>query len=126
MDIKLIDHAHRDVIDHVVEILWVIVERRYWRKNHDAHAREFQHVLQMNLVERRLAHHEDELTSFFENYVRRAMNQVVAEAVRDRCERPHTARRDHHSQRHERATRDRSSLRADAVVLCGQALYVLE
>src|SRR3954452_19881759 len=97
MDIKLIDHAHRDVIDHVVEALGVIVERRNWRKYHDAHARKFQHVLEMDLAEWRLAHDEHELSSFFENHVCRAMNKVVAEAMRDRCERAHAARRDHHS-----------------------------
>src|SRR4051812_22817609 len=126
MDIKLIDHAHRDVIDHVVEILWVIVERRHWGKNHDAHAREFQHVLEMDFVEWRFTHNEDELSTFLENHVRRAMNQVVAQPMSNRCERAHTAWRDHHSERYERAAGDRSSLCADAVALRSQALYVLE
>jgi hypothetical protein len=54
------------------------------------------------------------------------MYQVVAEAMRDRCKRAHTAWRDHHSQRHERATGDRRALRAGAVTLRREALYVLQ
>src|SRR5215213_3301819 len=126
MDIKLIDHAHRYVIDHVVEILRVVVERGHGRKNDDAHAREFQHVLEVNLAERRLAHDQHELSSLFENYVGGAMNKIVAEAVRNRGERAHAARRDYHSEGYKRATRDRSTLRADTVTLCRQALYVFQ
>src|ERR1043166_4470617 len=80
----------------------------------------------MYFAERRLAHHQHELASFFQDHVGGAMNQVVAEAVRDGSESAHAARRDHHSECYERAARDRRTLRPDAVALCREALYVLE
>ena len=80
----------------------------------------------MYLAERRLAHHEHEFASFFQNHVGGAVNQVVAEAVRDGSERAHAARCDDHSERDKRAARDRSSLRTDPIALRREALYVLE
>src|SRR6185295_7440071 len=80
----------------------------------------------MDLVEGRLAHDEHEFASLFENHVGSAMNQVVAEAVRDRGQRAHAARRDHHSQCYKRAARDRRSLRTNTVALRREALYILE
>src|SRR6185295_18772511 len=83
MDVKLIDHAHRDVIDHIVKVLGVVVERGHRRKYDHAHARQFQHVLKMYFVEWRLTHDQHELASLFEDYVGGAMNQIVAQAMRD-------------------------------------------
>src|SRR5205085_7124203 len=80
----------------------------------------------MYLIERRLAYYQHQLSSLFQDHVGRAMNQVVAEAVSDGCESAHAARRDDHAQRDKRTARDRGALRADAVTLCCQALYVLE
>ena len=62
----------------------------------------------------------------FENHVGGAVNQIVAQTVCDGGERAHAARRDHHSQRHKRATGDRCALRADAVTLRREALYVFQ
>src|SRR6185295_10471902 len=98
MNIKLIDHAHRDVIDHVVEVLWVVVERGYGRKYHDAHARQLQHVFEMYLVEWRLAHNQHELASLFQDHVGGAMDQIIAETVSDGGEGAHAAWRDHHTE----------------------------
>src|SRR5688572_20915986 len=125
MDIELIDHSHRYVIDHVVEILWIVVESRHRRKNHHAHARQFQHVLQMYFIERRLTYDQNELSLFLQDHVSSTVNQVVAKAMRDCSQRAHAARRDHHSQRYKRAARDRCALRADTVSLSCEALYVL-
>src|SRR5215213_938511 len=80
----------------------------------------------MYLIEWRLAYNQHELSSLLQDHVCRAMNQVVAESVCDGSECAHAAWRDHHSQGHKRATRDRSSLRPDAVILRGEALYVLQ
>src|SRR5687768_18566505 len=51
MNVKLIDHAHGDVIDHVVKVLGVIIKGRHRRENHNAHPRQLQHVLKMYFVE---------------------------------------------------------------------------
>ena len=79
MNIKLIDHPHRHVIDHVVETLRMIIESRHWRKYDDAHSRQLQHVFEMYFVQRRLAYDEHQFTSFFENHVGGAMNEIVAD-----------------------------------------------
>src|SRR5689334_7266180 len=124
MNIKLIDHAHRDVIDDVVEVLRIVIERGHWWQDHHAHARQLQHVFQMNFTERRLAYDEHQFTPLFQHYVSRPMNQVVAETVCDSCERAHAAWRDHHAERHERTARDCGALIADAVAVRGQICYV--
>lgn len=80
----------------------------------------------MDLVEGRFTDDKYEFATLFQDHVGGTMDQVVAEAVRDRRESAHAARRDHHSEGYERATGDRGALRADAVVLRGEALYVLE
>ena len=46
-----------------------------------------------------------------------AMNEIVAETVRDRREGAHAAWRDHHPERHKRSAGDRRSLIAAAVTL---------
>src|SRR5688500_11565016 len=65
MNVKLVDHTHRDVIDHVVEVLGVIIKSRHRRENHDAHPRQLQHVLEMYFVERRLAYDEHQFSPLF-------------------------------------------------------------
>src|SRR5678816_134523 len=115
MNIKLIDDAHCHVIDHVVETLRMIIEGGYGRQNHDSHARQLQHVLEMYLIDGRLAHHADQFASLFQNDVGSAMDQVVAEPVRNRRERAHAAGSDDHSECHKRAAGDRGALIAAAV-----------
>src|SRR5690242_19819888 len=110
MNVELVDDAHRNMIDHVVKTLRMIIKRRHWREDHDSHARQFQHVLEMDLVKWRLANDEHQFTTFFENDVGGAMNQVVTESVRDRGERSHTAWSDDHSECHKRTAGDRRAL----------------
>src|SRR5688572_10307765 len=73
VNIKLIDYSHRDVIDHVIEVLRVIVESRHRWQNHHTHPRQFQHVFEMYLIERRLAHDEHKLPPLFQDHVRSTM-----------------------------------------------------
>ena len=56
MDIELVEDPHRGVVDQVFEVLRMIVESGDGRQNHDTHPRQLQHVLKMNLMQRRLAH----------------------------------------------------------------------
>src|SRR5262249_40973786 len=46
MKTELVDGAHDDVIDDVIDALRMIVESRNGRSDDDAHARELQHVLE--------------------------------------------------------------------------------
>jgi hypothetical protein len=57
MNGELIEHAHDDVIHQFLDRTRVVVKRRHRRKNHCAHARELQHVLEMDVVQRGLANH---------------------------------------------------------------------
>src|SRR5215469_7497399 len=51
MDIELIQDPHHDVVDDFIDGLGVVVEGRHRRKDHDAHARQLEHVLQVNVIE---------------------------------------------------------------------------
>src|SRR6266567_6050828 len=50
---ELVQGAHRDVVDHVVECLRMVVKGRHGRNNHDAHPGQLQHIFQMDSVEGR-------------------------------------------------------------------------
>src|SRR5258706_5511210 len=97
MNVKLIEDPLDDVVDHVVESFWLIVERGDRGDDHRAHPRELKHVLEMNVVEWRLANDQGQLAALLEHYIRGAMNQILALARRDSSERPHTAGNHHHA-----------------------------
>jgi hypothetical protein len=97
VDAELVEHAHHNVIDDLFDRLRMIVESRHGRKDHHAHARQLQHVLEVNLAEWSLAHHQHQLAPFLQDYVGGAMDQMLALPRRDRCQAAHAARRDHHS-----------------------------
>jgi hypothetical protein len=80
----------------------------------------------MYLAKRRLAHDEYEFALLFQHNVGGAVDQVIAEAVRNRGERAHAAGRDDHAEGYERAARDCRALVADRVVVRGQVLQVFE
>ena len=110
VDAELIQRAHHHVIHQRVDRLRMIVERRHRRQDHRAHPRQLQHVLQMDFVQRRLAHQQHQLAALLQDHVGRAVDQVVALAARDGRQRPHAARRDHHAGCQERAARNRRPL----------------
>jgi hypothetical protein len=60
---ELVEHAHDDVVDHVVDRLRMIVESRHRRQHHHAHTREFEHVLEVHLGKRGFAHDENQLAA---------------------------------------------------------------
>jgi len=110
MDAELIQHSHDDVIHQLLDRPRVIVKRRHRWKNHRAHARELQHVLQMDVVQRRFAHHQYQLAALLENHIRGTMHQVLALAACDRPQSPHAARCDDHARRQERTAGHRRAL----------------
>ena len=69
-----------------------------------------QHVLEVDLVERRLAHAEHQAAPLLQHDVGRARHQRLADAVRDRAERVHAARQHDHAHRDERPARDGRAL----------------
>ena len=64
---------------------------------------ELEHVLEMHLGERRLAHHQHQLAALLEDHVGGAMHEMIADALRDAAERAHRARDHHHAFGEERA-----------------------
>ena len=64
----------------------------------------------MNIAQRRFARREEQLPPLLQHDVCCAMNEVVAQAVRDCRQRPHAARHDRHPHRQERAARNRCAL----------------
>jgi len=78
------------------------------------------HRAQMPEVQRRLARRQQQRPSFLERDIRRAHQQVVAERVSDRRERPHRARNDGHRVEPEGAARRSRGDVAEAVDDVGQ------
>src|SRR5688500_19643559 len=79
----------------------------------------------MNLAQRGLAHREHQSAPLLEDDVRGAMNEVVADAVRDGSERAHAARCDDHPHRDKRAAGDGRSNIADGVAFVCEVLHLL-
>ena len=69
----------------------MVVKRR--NRGHDDRTRLLgtDHILQMNAIERRVSHAENELAILFEHHVGGARNQVVADPIGDCAERTHRA-----------------------------------
>ena len=99
----------------LLDALRLRVERRHRRADDRAHPRQLEHVLEMDVVEGRFAHRQHQLAPLFEDHVGGAMNQVIAEAVGDRGQRPHAAGHDDHPVGDERPARDRGALIAGGV-----------
>src|SRR3989442_10718302 len=125
MDSELIQGTHDDVIDHVIDRLGMVIEGGNRRRNDHSHTGEFQHIFQMDIVEWSFAHHQHQLTPFFENDVGRPVNEVVPLAVRDRRQRTHAAWRDDHPFGDERAARNRGTLIRISVRMPGERLHVV-
>lgn len=126
MDIELIEYPHHDVVDHFIDGLRMVVKRRHWRKNDDAHAGQLEHILQVDVVERRFPHDQDQFAALFQNHIGGAVNEVVALAVGDRGQRTHAARRNYHPAGHERAARDGCALIVGRIVDGGHRLHLVE
>src|SRR5262245_38270714 len=86
-DAELVEYAPDDVIDDVVDRLRMIVEGRHRRQHGDTHARELEHVLEMDLGEWRLAHDQHQLAALLEDHIGGAMYQMVAHALGNAAER---------------------------------------
>src|SRR5258708_21019435 len=52
---ELVQDSQDGLIDEVIDGLRMIVKCRNGRKNHDAHARELQHIFEVNVTQRRFA-----------------------------------------------------------------------
>ena len=85
LDPELIQHPRHGVIDHLVERARVDVERRHRRQDDRPHPRELEHVLEMDLAERRLANRQQQPAALLQRDVGGAMHEAVAVAVRDRA-----------------------------------------
>ena len=114
-NLELVEHAADDVIDHVVDRLRMVVEGRHRRQHHHAHARELEHVFEMHLRQRRLAHQQHQLPALLEDDIGGAVHEVLAVAIGDAGERAHRAGDDHHALGEEGARRDRRTHVALAV-----------
>ena len=86
------------------------VERRQRRRDDGAHPRQREHVLEMDLVKRGLAHAEHEPAPLLQHDIGGPRNQSLAGAGGNLAERLHAARQDDHAQREERPARDRGAL----------------
>src|SRR3954447_17246405 len=87
--VELIKYARHDVIDDIVDRLRMVVERGHGRKDGNPYADELEHVLQVHLRERRLAHDQDQSPALLDNDIGGPMHEMLAVSVGDAAQRPH-------------------------------------
>src|SRR5690625_7180448 len=92
----LIEYSRDNKVDETVHAFGVLVEAGTRRQDGDTQLRQLQLALQMNGRHRRLAGHEDQLSSLLDGDVGSALDQIVAGALGNRRNGA-TARRDRKS-----------------------------
>ena len=125
MQSELVQDSQNGLVDDVIDHLWVTIERRHRRENHDAHARKLQHIFEVNVAQGRLAHDQDQFAAFLEHHVGGAVNESVAMALRDGGERSDAARADHHTLGHKGAAGNGRALVLRCIVVRGHLVDLL-
>src|SRR5262245_33072656 len=67
--LQTVEHASDRVVDHVIEILGTVVERRHRRQDHGADLGQRGQYPKVAEVQRALAHHQDERPPFLQGHV---------------------------------------------------------
>ncbi len=91
-----IQHPPDSLVDQVVDRARIIVERRRRRRDDRPHSAQSQHVLEMDVAQRRFARQQDKAAPFLKRHVRGACDEPVGEAEANRRH-LHAARRDDHA-----------------------------
>ena len=60
MEVELVEQTQDGLVDDVVDRVRLVVERRHRRADRHTHIREGEHVAQVDRVQRRLSHGQDE------------------------------------------------------------------
>src|SRR5207253_6989475 len=76
MNVELIEQPRRGEVDEVVDRLRFGVERRHRRYDDHAHSRQLEHVLEVNLAERRFTNRQHQPAALLQHDVGGAMNEV--------------------------------------------------
>ncbi len=97
IEAKLVEDAHREMVEHLVERGRTIVEGGRRREDHCSDPGEMKQILQMDRTERRLAGDQDQLAPFLYGDVGRAGNEIIGVAHADRGQRLHAAGHDNHA-----------------------------
>ena len=110
MQIKLIQDTQNSLIHEIFYRFGMIVEGRNRGENNRAHAREPEHIFNVDVAQRSFANHQNQLATLFQDYVGGAVNQRVTVSLRDGRKRPHAAGANHHSVSDERTAGDGGGL----------------
>src|SRR5258708_8291712 len=122
---ELVQDSQDGLIDEVIDGLRMIVKCRNGRKNHDAHARELQHMCEVNVTQRRFADGQHQFAAFFEHHVGRTVNEGVAVTLRNGGERPDATRAYHHALSYKRTAGDGRTLILRRIMLRRHLLDLL-
>ena len=96
-DFQLVEYSGHDEVYQVVEGSYSVVPAWHcWQDNGARQVRLF-HVFQMHQRQWGFARHQDQLATFFEVYLGRPLNQVVAAAMSNCAEGAPGAREDNHA-----------------------------
>ena len=74
MQIELIQDAQNSLIHQIVYRFGMIVEGWHRGENYRAHARELEHIFNVNIAQRSLANYQDKLATLFQSNVGGAVN----------------------------------------------------
>src|SRR3990172_4089696 len=106
---QMIEHPRYHEIYQLGDGPGPVIEPRRRGEHHRPRARDAQHFLEMERVERRVARHQHERPPLLERHVGRALHERARRPRRDGGERPHLAGADHHARTPGRARRRRSA-----------------
>jgi len=101
MQSELVQDPKDGLIYDILNRFRVMVKRRNWRKNYRAHPRKPPHILNMNVTQGSLSHHQNKSTALFQYDVSRAVYERIAVTLRNRGQRLGAARAHHHAIGHE-------------------------
>ena len=110
MQSELVQNSKNGLIYDILNRFRVMVKRRDWRKDYRAHARKPPHILNVNVTQGSLSHHQNESTALFQHHVSRAVYERIAVTLRNRGKRLGAARAHYHAIGHERTARYRCPL----------------
>ena len=110
MQSELVQNSKNGLIYDILNRFRVMVKRRNWRKDYRAHTRKPPHILNVNVTQGSLSHHQNESTALFQHHVSRAVYERIAVTLRDRGKRLGAARAHYHAIGHERTARYRCPL----------------
>ncbi len=83
LDAQQTANAAGDKITQIIKCLRLLIKSRHRRQHNSASLSYRRHIAQVNQIERRFAHHENQPPPLLEHDIGRALNQIFRMSVRN-------------------------------------------